>query len=124
MVKRNYIIVERVDRINKNNRRWGEYKVIDECNYDDGEKSLTKHLIIKAGKSISLQTHKHRREIWVVVDGQGKLILGDESKDVNRGEVINIPKNTKHKITAISDLHIIETQLGDELTEDDIERYE
>ena len=112
------------DRPTFENRRWGEYKVVDECGYSDGEKSLTKHLIIKSGKSISLQTHKHRREIWVIVDGKGELMLGSETKEVKRGDVINIDKGVKHKITAITDLHIVETQLGDQLTEDDIERYE
>ena len=112
------------DRPMFESRRWGEYKIVDECNYNDGEKSLTKHLKIKAGKSISLQTHAHRREIWVIVDGKGQLILNDENKEVGRGEIINIDRGVKHKITALTDLHIIETQLGDELTEDDIERYE
>jgi len=34
-------------------RRWGEYKVLDDVVYEDGIVSLTKHLKIKAGKFIS-----------------------------------------------------------------------
>lgn len=112
------------DRPLYENRRWGKYKVVDECNYEDGEKSLTKHLLIKEGKHISLQRHQHRREIWVVVDGNGELILDNEIKTVQRGDIVNIEKGVKHKITALTPLHIIETQIGDMLTEDDIERFE
>ena len=112
------------DRPLYENRRWGKYKVVDECDYEDGEKSLTKHLLIKEGKHISLQRHQHRREVWVVADGEGELILGDTKKIVKRGDIVNIEKGQLHKITAISPLHIIETQIGDMLTEDDIERFE
>ena len=112
------------DRPLYENRRWGKYKVVDECDYDDGEKSLTKHLLIKEGKHISLQRHQHRREIWVIVDGEGQLTLGKETKVVRRGDIVNIERGQLHKIVAITPLHIIETQIGDMLTEDDIERFE
>lgn len=112
------------DRPLYENRRWGKYKVVDHCDYEDGEKSLTKHLLIKEGKHISYQRHQHRREVWVIVDGKGELILDGETRMVQRGDIVNIEKGQKHKITAITPLHIIETQIGDMLTEDDIERFE
>ena len=112
------------DRPLYENRRWGKYKVVDHCDYEDGEKSLTKHLLIKKGKHISYQRHQHRREVWVIVDGKGELILDGETRMVQRGDIVNIEKGQKHKITAITPLHIIETQIGDMLTEDDIERFE
>lgn len=53
-------------------RRWGEYKVLDNVVYQDGMSALTKSLTIKAGKSISYQSHAIRDEIWTIVDGTGK----------------------------------------------------
>jgi len=112
------------DRPLYENRRWGKYKVVDHCDYEDGEKSLTKHLLIKEGKHISHQRHQHRREVWVIVDGEGELLLDGQTRTVHRGDIVNIEKGHMHKITAITPLHIIETQIGDVLTEDDIERFE
>ena len=112
------------DRPLYENRRWGKYKVIDQCDYADGEKSLTKHLLVKQGKHISYQRHQHRREVWVVIDGEGELVLDGVTKTITRGDIVNIERGQKHKISAITPLHIIETQIGDILTEDDIERFE
>lgn len=56
-------------------RRWGEYKVVDTAELSDGYKSLTKQLKIKSGKSISYQVHRHRDEVWTFIDGEGELVL-------------------------------------------------
>ena len=45
-------------------RRWGEYKVVNTAEFSDGYKSLTKQLKIKSGKGISYQLHRHRNEVW------------------------------------------------------------
>ena len=105
-------------------KRWGEYKVLDSNEFEDGTKALTKHLSLKQGKSISLQVHEHRDEIWSIIDGKGLLTVDDEVREVTRGEVINIKKGQKHKIVALTNLHIIETQIGDELLEEDIKRFD
>ena len=105
-------------------KRWGEYKVLDSNEFKDGTKSLTKHLTLKKDKSISLQVHEHRDEIWSIIDGKGTLTVDDNVREVTRGEVINIRRGQKHKIVALTDLHIIETQIGDELLEEDIKRFD
>lgn len=105
-------------------KRWGEYRVLEESIASDGEKVLTKHLSIEKGKSISLQLHHHRDEIWTVIDGEGELTLGEKVKKVSKGEVISITRGTKHKIVALTDMHIIETQIGEKLIEEDIERFD
>ena len=104
-------------------KRWGEYKVLEENSFDN-YKALTKHLILKKGKSISLQLHHFRDEVWTIVNGEGEFSLDDETFNVKCGDVLNIKKEHKHKITAITDLHIIETQIGDQLIEEDIERLD
>lgn len=105
-------------------RRWGEYKVLDYVAYDDGTSSLTKSLFIKAGQYISYQSHAIRDEIWTIVDGTGDLIIDGHVRNVRRGDVAYITKGQKHAIRATSDLRMIEVQIGIELVESDIERYE
>lgn len=104
-------------------RLWGEYHVIDRTDCGNGLKSLTKHLSIDAGKSISYQLHKYRSEIWTIVRGQGLLILDGQVIKVGVGQTINIGLRQLHTIKALSDLDIIEVQMGTELREDDIERF-
>ncbi len=104
-------------------RRWGEYKVLDYCKYNDVH-TLTKHMFIKAGKCISYQTHKQRDEIWTFVDGTGDLVIDGHVRNVRRGDVAYITKGQKHSLKATTNLHFIEVQIGDELTEADIQRYE
>ena len=104
-------------------REWGEYKVLD-YNELENQSSLTKHLIIEEGKGISYQLHHLRTEIWTIVDGEGKLILDGQSSIVSRGTTVVIKPGTKHAIFAKKELQIIEVQLGEELSEDDIERFE
>jgi len=105
-------------------RVWGEYRVLDYRLQGDGHNSLTKHLVIQPGKHISYQRHAHRTEMWTFVEGTGKLILDGVVTAVGRGDTACIRAGTKHAIKADTELHIIEVQIGDELTEEDIERLD
>lgn len=105
-------------------RIWGEYMVLDYRIQGDGQNFLTKHLIIAPGQHISYQRHKRRSEIWTFVDGTGKLIIDGTVKEISRGDTAYIKPGMKHAIKADTELHIIEVQIGDELTEEDIERLD
>ncbi len=105
-------------------RRWGEYKVVNTAEFSDGYKSLTKQLKIKSGKGISYQLHRHRNEVWTFIDGEGELVLDDIRSVVSRGDTVTIKKGVKHTVRAISDLTFIEVQSGELLVESDVERFE
>lgn len=105
-------------------RRWGEYKVIDMLEMPDGYKMLTKQLRINAGKNISYQVHHHRSEVWTFIDGEGLLVLDGKVTKIGRGDTVNISRETKHAVKAITDLVFIEVQAGDLLVEEDIDRFE
>lgn len=105
-------------------RGWGEYKVLDYKRHMDKQNSLVKELILISGEYISYQRHKHRTEVWTFTEGTGELILDGVVKNVHRGDVAVIPAGMKHAIKGVTELHIIEVQIGDELTEDDIERLD
>ena len=105
-------------------RCWGEYRVLDYKVHPDRQNSLVKELVIMPGEHISYQRHKHRTEVWTFTEGTGELIIDGTVKKVSCGDVAVIHAGTKHAIKAITELHIVEVQLGDELTEDDIERLD
>ena len=105
-------------------RCWGEYKVLDYKVHDDGNNSIVKELIISEGSHISYQRHKHRIEVWTFTEGVGELIIDGYVKQVHRGDVAVITPGMKHAIKGITELHIIEVQIGDKLVEEDIERLD
>ena len=105
-------------------RIWGEYRVLYFQEFDNGMKSITKELVVIPGRNISYQKHKHRSETWTIVRGKGLMLINDNVKEVNAGESIIINKEDRYSIKAIDELHIIEVQIGDELIEEDIERFE
>ena len=50
------------------------------------------NVFVKPGGAISLQSHKHRSEHWIVVEGVAKVTIGDEIKLVNKGHSVYVPK--------------------------------
>ncbi len=105
-------------------RRWGSYRVLDSTTYSDGCMSLTKVLCIKSDRFISYQIHNNREEVWTVVDGKGIVVLDGETRNVSRGDVVVIPQGQKHAIKALTDLQIVEVQMGSPLVEEDIVRFD
>lgn len=105
-------------------RRWGEYKVIDTVSLSDGHKTLTKQVRIKSGKDIGYQVHHHRDEVWTFIDGDGMLALDGKVTKIGRGDTVCIRKGMRHAVKAITDLLFIEVQSGDPLMEEDVERFD
>nr|WP_315023631.1 sugar phosphate nucleotidyltransferase [uncultured Aminipila sp.] len=104
-------------------RRWGKYMVLDHTNVD-GFESLTKRIILNEGKQISYQYHSCRSEVWTIVAGTGIVYIDGEKKDVKAGDVIQLAIGMKHGLKAVSELEMIEVQLGENLVEEDIVRLE
>ena len=105
-------------------KRWGKYKVLDQEEYEQGQKTLVKRLSIRAGKAFSLQLHHHRDEIWIIVSGRGLITIGEKTEEMSAGDVVKISKGEKHKAVALEDMEIIEVQIGDLLSEEDIVRFD
>jgi len=102
-------------------RPWGEFE-----NLLETKKFLVKKLVINPGQKISVQLHKHRKENWTIVEGKGKIQIGKKSFFGTVGSSFSIPKNEIHTIenTQKKALIIIEVQLGNKLSEEDIVRLE
>jgi len=103
-------------------RPWGNYTVIDE-----GDGFKVKRIEVLPEKRLSYQRHKHRAEHWFVVRGTAKVTLNDREILVKTGEAIDIAVADAHRVAnpdQSETLIFIETQRGDYLGEDDIERIE
>ncbi|MDI4650333.1 sugar phosphate nucleotidyltransferase [Cohnella hashimotonis] len=103
-------------------RRWGWFRVLDYTKFEDEDEVLTKRVCVKSGRNLSYHKHYIRSEVWTIISGHGEFVINDEIKTVKSGDVLRIPKETKHAIKAISDLEFIEVQTGNQLFESDIER--
>jgi len=102
-------------------RPWGSYTVLE-----DAEDCKVKRLVVRPGGVLSLQRHQHRSEFWVVVSGQARVRVGDETVDRKAGQTVRIPAGSLHRLEnpGREDVHIIEVQTGSYFGEDDIERLE
>jgi mannose-1-phosphate guanylyltransferase/mannose-6-phosphate isomerase len=103
------------------NRPWGTYEGLAQ-----GVNFQVKHIIVKPGRSLSLQKHYHRAEHWVVVAGTAKVECDEVEKILAPNESTYIPLGAVHRLSnpGKADLHLIEVQSGDYLGEDDIVRLE
>jgi len=105
-------------------RPWGSYTVIAEgreCGY------LVKKITVGSGQRLSLQSHNHRAEHWVVLRGVGSAVVGGNTIALGENSHLFIPLGVKHRLTnthETSPLVLVEVQVGDRLEESDIERYE
>lgn len=101
-------------------RPWGYYTVL---NHGDGY--LTKMICVSRKGQLSLQSHNHRSEHWVVLSGIARVTLEDKVFMLKAGSSIDIPVKAIHSLANPydSELKIIEVQKGDKLIEEDIVRY-
>jgi len=102
-------------------RPWGWYESLLVIN-----NYQIKILNVHPKAKISLQSHKHREEHWVVVEGIATVELDNKTHTLNVSDSIHIPKGIKHRLENLTDseLVVVETQIGSYLGEDDIIRYE
>ena len=103
-------------------RPWGFYKTTVYNEYYQ-----SKVISVYPKSQLSLQSHEHREEHWIIVHGNGTVQIGESLIDIKCGSSLFIPKGCKHRLTNTDEkenLIITEVQIGDYLGEDDIIRYE
>lgn len=102
-------------------RPWGMYRSLGA-----GERFQVKSLMVDPGARLSLQSHRHRAEHWVVVRGRARVTRDDQTIDLAENQSTYIPAGCRHRLENPTDqpLWIIEVQSGDYLAEDDIIRHD
>jgi mannose-6-phosphate isomerase len=100
-------------------RPWGSFE-----RFTLNELSTVKLVYIDGDKRLSLQYHNNRSEFWKVIKGPVSVQLGSDTKILQTGESITIPKKAIHRlIGAGTDAIILEISMG-EFNESDIVRLE
>lgn len=102
-------------------RPWGFYETLMM-----GTRFQVKRIVVRPGGQLSLQSHLHRAETWVVVAGSAKVTVGEDVKLLGENEYVRIPLGEVHRMEnpGMTPMHLIEVQCGGYLGEDDIIRYE
>jgi len=113
-------------RAPKTIRPWGYYRVLHEPN----RKVKLKELTVDPGKTLSMQRHEDRGELWFVSEGEATLYTINRKSDAElhgrypQNQMIVINRREWHQLANESDtpLKVIEIQYGDRCDETDIER--
>lgn len=106
---------------NRGYRPWGFYESLIQ-----GERFQVKRIVVYSGRQLSLQSHYHRAEHWVVVNGTARVTRDREVMILRENESVYLPLGCVHRLENPGkiDLVLIEVQVGSYLGEDDIVRYE
>lgn len=101
---------------------WGGYR-----NVADGDEYKIKILVIQPNEALSLQSHEHRNESWVIAQGEATVEYGSLGPfDLTVGDNLKVLAGYKHRVTNNSDVPLViaEVWYGKILDEGDIIRYE
>lgn len=113
--------VPEADAFPTDQRPWGSFESLAR-----GDRFQVKRIVVKPGGILSLQSHMHRAEHWIVVAGTAKVTVGDEVRLISENQSIYVPLGEKHRLENPGKVPmvLIEVQTGTYLGEDDIVRYE
>ena len=100
-------------------KSWGSFRVLDIEN-----ESLTIKVTLNAGHGMNYHAHEYRNEVWTVIRGEGKAVIDGAECSVKAGDVLEMSAGTKHTVTAITTLEMIEVQLGRDISVHDKIKYE
>lgn len=100
-------------------KSWGSYHVLD---VEEG--SLTVKVTLNPGQKMKYHSHKHRDEVWTVINGTGIAIVDDAHIQLKSGTVVRLPVGCRHTAIAETELQIIEVQLGNDISVNDKQKFD
>ena len=105
----------------KDHRPWGWFETLIV-----GERFHVKRIVVQPGAALSLQSHHHRSEHWIVVEGTARVTIDEDVKLVSENQSVYIPLGAVHRMENPGKvpMALIEVQTGGYFGEDDIIRYE
>jgi mannose-6-phosphate isomerase len=88
------------------------------------EQTTVKILTVLPHEELSLQSHEHRNEWWIVLDTKMEVEIDGKHFSAYRGQDVFIPKGAKHRVIGLdSPCRWLEIAFGN-FDEEDIHRYE
>lgn len=113
--------VAQAETFPKDHRPWGWFESLV-----IGNRFQVKRIVVHPGAALSLQSHHHRAEHWIVVEGTARVTINDEVRLLTENQSVYIPLGAVHRMENPGKVNmvLIEVQTGSYLGEDDIVRYE
>ena len=113
--------VPQAETLPRDYRPWGWFESLVV-----GPRFQVKRIHVHPGAALSLQSHHHRSEHWIVVEGTAKVTIDDKLQLVGENSSVYIPLGAVHRMENPGKLPLtlIEVQTGSYLGEADIIRYE
>lgn len=113
--------VRQAEAFPRDHRPWGWFDSLV-----IGTRFQVKRIFVHPGAALSLQSHHHRSEHWIVVQGTAKVTIADKVQIVTENQSVYIPLGALHRLENPGKVPmvLIEVQTGSYLGEDDIIRYE
>ena len=105
----------------RDHRPWGWFETLALA-----DRFQVKRIVVNPGAALSLQSHFHRSEHWIVVSGTARVTVDDTVTLVTENQSIYVPLGAVHRMENPGKVPmvLIEVQTGAYLGEDDIVRYE
>ena len=105
----------------RDHRPWGWFETLALA-----DRFQVKRIVVKPGAALSLQSHVHRSEHWIVVSGTARVTVDETVTLVTENQSIYVPLGAVHRMENPGKVPmvLIEVQTGAYLGEDDIIRYE
>ena len=105
----------------RDHRPWGWYESLVLA-----DRFQVKRIVVHPGAALSLQSHHHRAEHWIVVAGTAEVTINETKQLVTENQSVYIPLGAVHRMANPGKVPmvLIEVQTGTYLGEDDIIRYE
>lgn len=113
--------VPQAETLPRDYRPWGWYESLV-----IGDRFQVKRIVVHPGAALSLQSHYHRSEHWIVVEGTVKVTVDDAIELLTENQSVYIPLGAIHRMENPGKvpLTLIEVQTGSYFGEDDIIRYD
>jgi mannose-1-phosphate guanylyltransferase/mannose-6-phosphate isomerase len=113
--------VKQANQFPRDHRPWGFFETLTLS-----DRFQVKRIVVHPGAALSLQSHFHRSEHWIVVSGTAKVTVDDDVRLVTENQSVYIPLGAIHRMENPGKvaMELIEVQTGAYLGEDDIVRYE
>jgi mannose-1-phosphate guanylyltransferase len=84
-----------------------------------GDEIITKRIHIKRNNYLNHECHQKRSETWKMISGEAHLYLDWEKRLIKAGDAVDIPSGTFHGLRALTDVDMIEIQMGKEISDED-----
>ena len=112
---------KQAEQFPRDHRPWGWFETLALA-----DRFQVKRIVVKPGAALSLQSHVHRSEHWIVVSGTARVTVDDNVTLVTENQSIYVPLGAVHRMENPGKVPmvLIEVQTGSYLGEDDIIRYE